>query len=197
MELWIPYNTLNIQNISLQPFHQTEAQKILIAPLKYTDNNITLNTVTILSPVLTVIHHDIVTGRIILDASVAPFFINKIQTLQETIAYTLCQHQAAFLGMHMDLTVEHFKKMLFSLITNKKLTLFMGGSARYVPVHTKDGVTAGVHEEFVAGQKLRIAFQLQGVSILANTQINPQQILEGQSLFRIRFQQAMKGIFVV
>jgi hypothetical protein len=98
----------------------------------------------------------------------------------------------------MDLTVEHFKKMLFSLITNKKLTLFMGGSARYVPVHQKDGTVApGVREEFVAGQKLRVAFQLQGVSILANTQINPQQILEGQSLFRIRFQQAMKGIFVV
>ncbi len=197
MELWIPYHTLNIQNIHIQPFHATDTSKVLIAPFKYVDNSLTLSTVIILSPPLQVIYHDMTTGRILLDASTAPFFVNKLQTLQETIAHTLCDNQASFLGIHMGLTAEHFRKMLFSLVNNKKLTLFMGGSARSVPIYSSSGSTTGIQREFQAGQRLRIAFQLQGLSILANPQINPQQILEGQSPFRIRFQQAMKAIYIV
>jgi hypothetical protein len=182
----------------MQPFHLSDTSKVLIAPFRYVDTTLTLNSVIILSPPLTVIHHDMTTGRILFDASTAPFFLNKLQTLQETIAQALYSNQASFLGIHMGLTTEHFKKMLFSLVNNKKLTLFMGGSARSVSIHSSSGTTTtGIHREFQMGQRLRIAFQLQGLSILANPQINPQQILEGQSPFRIRFQQATKAIFVI
>ena len=181
----------------MQPFHLSDTSKVLIAPFRYVDTTLTLNSVIILSPPLSVIHHDMTTGRILFDASTAPFFLNKLQTLQETIAQALYSNQASFLGIHMGLTTEHFKKMLFSLVNNKKLTLFMGGSARSVSIHNSSGTTTGIHREFQTGQRLRIAFQLQGLSILANPQINPQQILEGQSPFRIRFQQATKAIFVI
>ena len=124
MELWIPAQTLDIQYINLGSFQPSENQRVLVAPLKYKSPAVSLNTLTILTPTLTVIHHDPHTGRIVFDASEHPFFVSKLALLHEAMAMTLAQNQQTFFQFPLGLTADHFKRMLFPLVNNKRLTLF-------------------------------------------------------------------------
>ena len=180
MELWIPSQTLDVYNIQLLPFEPQISQKILVAPLKYIDNNVTLDTLVILTPTLEVIHHDLQTGKLILSLVDNSQFAIKLQMLQSYLASTLYLHQQTFFGfINPTLTAEIFKKMIFPLVYNKKLTIYMGASSRSVRVHEKVGACAGpgagtqappqhqgMTRQLNAGEKIRVALQLQGISIL-------------------------------
>lgn len=213
MEIWIPSQTLDIHNIHLRPFQSQLSQKILLAPLQYIDNAITLNNLTIVTPPIEVLHHDVQTGKLILNLAEQPMFATKMQLLQTYLASTLYTHQQSFFGFSNPvLTIDFFKRMLFPLVYNKKLTLFMGASARTVQVYKKGGAAAaaapGISEPLQQGAIIRVAFQLQGISILASPSL---AILQGLSVMpmntadisgvvnmcKIRFQQAMKAIYIV
>ncbi len=212
MEIWIPSQTLDIHNIHLRPFQSQLSQKILLAPLQYIDNAITLNNLTIVTPPAEVLHHDVQTGKLILNLAEQPMFATKMQMLQTYLASTLYAHQQSFFGFSNPvLTIDFFKRMLFPLVYNKKLTLFMGASARTVQVYKKGGAAAvapGISEPLQQGTIIRVAFQLQGISILASPSL---AILQGLSVMpvntadisgvvnmcKIRFQQAMKAIYIV
>ncbi len=211
MEIWIPSQTLDVHNIHMSPFQTHLSQKILLAPLKYVDTNITLNTLNILTPPLEVLHHDLTTGRIILSVADQGPFATKIQMLQNYLASTLYMHQQSFFGFtNPFLTVDFFKKMLFPLVYNKKMTLFMGSSAKTVQVYETGTATApvpGIQRIFRAGEFIRVALQLQGISILANPSFSIlQQLTEmpttadisgAVNMCKIRFQQNMKAIYVI
>jgi len=211
MEIWIPSQTLDIHNIHMSPFQVQLNQKVLIAPLKYVDTNITLNNLNILTPPLEVIFHDMQTGRLILNVADQPHFATKMQMLQTYLASTLYMHQQSFFGFtNPFLTIDFFKKMLFPLVYNKKLTLFMGASAKTVNIYEKDGVTTeqqGIRRQLKQGEVVRIALQLQGISILTNpalsilqtlTTIPTQTDISGViNMCKIRFQQYMKAIYVI
>ena len=216
MEIWIPSQTLDIHNIHMSPFQTQINQKVLIAPLKYIDTNITLNSLNILTPPLEVLFHDIQTGRLILSVADQPHFAIKMQMLQTYLASTLYMHQQSFFGFtNPFLTIEFFKKMLFPLVYNKKLTLFMGASAKTVSIYDKDGMVAatstqtpqGIQRVLKPGESIRIALQLQGISILTNPALSILQTLREIptqtdisgviNMCKIRFQQQMKAIYVI
>lgn len=199
MDLWIPAQTLDIQYINLGSFQHSENQRVLIAPLKYKSPTISLNTLTILTPTLTVIHHDPHTGRLVLDASEHPFFVSKLALLHEAMAMTLAQNQNTFFHFPLGLSVEHFKRMLFPLVNNKRLTLFMGASARTLKYTTGGGGPGDVFEGFpgvaISGQKMRVAFTLQGISVLSNSFAPTLVPIADPNIFRIRFQQSIAAVF--
>ena len=214
MELWIPSQTLDIHNIYISPFQSPPikqqsimSQKILIAPLKYIDNSVILNTVVILSPPLEVIHHDPHIGRLVLNVSNQHFFATKMQTLHSYLATSLCMNQQTYFGFtNPILTIDFFKKMIHPLIYNKRLTLFMGSSSRTVQVHKEDGtIELGLQNGLQQGQFIRVAFQLQGISILMNPSLTllqtlteiPTDISGIINICKIRFQQAVRGIFIM
>lgn len=192
------------------PFQSHLSQKILLAPLKYIDNAITLHNLTILTPPLELLHHDVQTGKLLLNVADQPHFATKMQMLQTFLASTLYMHQQTFFGFsNPALTVDFFKRMLFPLVYNKKLTLFMGPSARTVQVWGADGLQrVGCAAPLAPGTMMRVAFQLQGISILANPSLTILQSLQALptdaadisgviNMCKIRFQQALKAIYIV
>jgi hypothetical protein len=210
MELWIPSQTLDIYNIHVTPFQPQISQKIMVAPLKYIDNNVTLDNVVILTPPLEVIFHDLQSGKLILSLAEQQQFAVKLNTLQTYLASTLYLHQQTFFGfMNPILTAEFFKKLIFPLVYNKKLTIYMGASSRTVRVYEKNMaadavVHQGIHRSLVAGEKVRIALQLQGISILTTPALSilqsltaPQMDISGANMCRIRFQQSARAIYIV
>lgn len=195
MDLWIPAQTLDIQYINLGSFQPSENQRVLVAPLKYKSPAVTLNSLTILTPTLTVIHHDPHTGRLVLDASEHPFFVSKLALLHEAMAMTLAQNQQTFFHYPLGLTTEHFKKMLFPLVNNKRLTLFMGGSVRTLKYVAGGETHQGFTGVLPCGQKMRVAFTLQGISVLSNSFAPALLPLADLNSFRIRFQQSIAALF--
>lgn len=195
MDLWIPAQTLDIQYINLGVFQPSENQRVLVAPLKYKSPAVTLNSLTILTPTLTVIHHDPHTGRLVLDASEHPFFVSKLALLHDAMAMTLAQNQQTFFHYPLGLTTEHFKKMLFPLVNNKRLTLFMGASARTLKYVSGGETREGFSGVAMSGQKMRVAFMLQGISVLSNSFAPALMPLPDPNIFRIRFQQSIVALF--
>ena len=214
MELWIPSQTLDIYNVHMSPFQPQISQKIMVAPLKYIDTNVTLDNLVILTPPLEVIFHDIQSGKLILNLSDQSQFATKLSMMQTYLASTLFLHQQSFFGfINPVLTAEFFKRMIFPLVYNKKLTLYMGASSRSVKLHEKGcaaaaaaaaAATGGMYRSLVAGERVRVAFQLQGISILTTPALNilqsltvPQIDVSGTNMCKIRFQQNVKAIYVI
>jgi hypothetical protein len=191
------------------PFQGHISHKILMAPLKYIDNAITLHNLTILTPPLELLHHDLQTGKLVFSLADQPHFATKMHMLQTFLASTLYLHQQSFFGFsNPALTVDFFKRMLFPLVYNKKLTLFMGASARTVQVWTDGLQRTGCASAIAPGTVMRVAFQLQGISILANPSLTVLQSLTQLpeaaadisgvvSMCKIRFQQAMKAFYII
>ena len=205
MELWIPSQTLDIYNIHMSPFQTQISQKIAVAALKYIDNNVTLDNFVILTPPLEVIFHDLQSGKLILNLADHMQFAVKLNTLQTYLASTLYLHQQTFFGfVNPVLTAEFFKRLIFPLVYNKKLTIFMGASVRTVRVYEKGSSSQGLHRALIAGEKVRIALQLHGISILTTPALSILQSLSGSqidisgaNMCRIRFQQAVRAIYVI
>ncbi len=210
MELWIPSQTLDVYNVQMIPFQPQISQKIMVAPLKYIDNNVTLDNFVILTPALEVIHHDMQTGKLILSLVDHGQFATKLLMMQTYLASTLYLHQQTFFGfVNPTLTADFFKKMIFPLVYNKKLTIYMGASSRSVRVYEKaDGTSTspsiGIVRQLVAGEKVRVALQLLGISILTTPSINllqsltiPQIDVSGTNMCKIRFQQNVKAIYLI
>jgi hypothetical protein len=195
MELWIPAQTLDIQYINLGSFQPSENQRVLVAPLKYKSPAVSLNTLAILTPILTVIHHDPHTGRIVFDASDHPYFVSKMALLHEAMAITLAQNQQTLFHFPLGLTAEHFKRMLFPLVNNKRLTLFMGASVRTLKYASGSEIQEGFPGVALNGQKMRVAFTLQGISVLSNSFAPALIPISDPNIFRIRFQQSIAAIF--
>lgn len=203
MELWIPAQTLDVYNIQVMPFEPQISQKILVAPFKYIDTNVTLNNLIILTPTLEVIHHDLQTGKLILNLVENGQFATKLQMLQSYLASTLYLHQQTFFGVvNPALTADFFKKIIFPLVYNKKLTIYMGASSRTVRMYDKRVSGGAMHAEqgmtrqLVAGEKIRVALQLQGISILTTPSIL-QVDASGANMCKIRFQQNVKAIYMI
>ena len=212
MELWIPSQTLDIDNIHMAPFEQHASQKIMVAPIKYSDTNISLNNFITLTPPLEVLFHDIHSGKLVLSLVDHPVLATKLSKLQSYLAMTLFINQQSFFGfVNPLLTAEMFRKMLFPIAYNKKLTIYMGSSAQSVRVYGQassagersgSSCTTGLQSALVQGEKVRIAFQLHGLSILTHPSIPLLQALmplqtdaSGGSICKIRFQQSVKAIY--
>ncbi len=189
----------------MSPFEPQISQKIMIAPLKYIDNNVTLSNFVILTPPLEVLFHDLQTGKLVLSLAEHATFATKLSTMQAYLATTLYLHQQSFFGfVNPTLTTDFFRRMIFPLVYNKKLTLYMGNSAQSVRVYGSGSVQQGMQLALQQGEKVRIAFQLHGISILTNPSISILQTLipiqtdvSGANLCKLRFQQSVKAIYKI
>jgi hypothetical protein len=189
----------------MSPFEPQLSQKIMIAPLKYIDNNVTLSNFVILTPPLEVLFHDLQTGKLVLSLAEHATFATKLSTMQAYLATTLYLHQQSFFGfVNPTLTTDFFRRMIFPLVYNKKLTLYMGNSAQSVRVYGSGPVQQGMQSALQQGEKVRIAFQLHGISILTHPSISILQTLlpiqtdaSGGNLCKLRFQQSVKAIYRV
>lgn len=181
MELFIPAQTLDVGKIHLSNFKQMEGRNTMsIAPLHYIDQYIKLKNVTILTPPLTVINHDINTSRIQLDTSEHSMFSMKIYTLQEYLLSTLFLHQQTLFGTIF--TQEILKSMFKTLIYKNKMTLFLGASSRTLKYVDSSKETIGLNEHIPSGSKIRCAIHLQGIGLIPGQQIH------------FRFQHSLKSI---
>ncbi len=190
----------------MSPFEPQLSQKIMIAPLKYIDNNVTLSNFVILTPPLEVLFHDLQTGKLVLSLAEHGTFATKLSTMQAYLATTLYLHQQSFFGfVNPTLTTDFFRRSIFPLVYNKKLTLYMGNSAQSVRIYGSGvGPQQGMQSALQQGEKVRIAFQLHGISILTHPSISILQTLmpiqtdaSGASLCKLRFQQSVKAIYKV
>jgi len=181
MELFIPAQTLDVGKIHLSNFKQMEGRNtISIAPLHYIDQTIKLKNITILTPPLIVINHDMNTGRIQLDTSGQSMFSMKIYTLQEYLLSTLFLHQQTLFGTMF--TQEILKSMFKTLIYKNKMTLFLGISARTLKYVDSTKETIGLNEQIPTGTKVRCAIHLQGIGLVPSQHIH------------FRFQHSLKSI---
>ena len=206
MELWIPSQTLDIDNIHITPFEQHASQKIMVAPIKYSDTNISLSNFITLTPPLEVLFHDVHSGKLVLSLVDHPVLATKLSKLQSYLAMTLFINQQSFFGfVNPLLTADMFRKIIFPIAYNKKLTIYMGSSAQSVRVYGSSGsCTTGLQSALVQGEKVRIAFQLHGLSILTHPSVSILQALmpiqtdvSGGSICKLRFQQSVKAIYMV
>jgi len=183
MELIIPSQTLEVNKIHLSSFQSIDNRgNISLAPFNYIDQSITIKNILLLTPPLTVINHDIHTGRLQLDTSEHHNFSTKLYTLQEYLLSTLFVHQQSLFGIV--LTQDGLRSLFKTLIYKNKLTLFLGMSSRTLK-YIKDGKEQiGLNEQLSPGSKLRCIIHLQGIAL---TPGNP---------FTFRFQHSIKSIII-
>jgi hypothetical protein len=183
MELIIPSQTLEVNKIHLSSFQPIDNRgHISLAPFHYNDQSITLKNIHLLTPPLTVINHDINTGRIQLDTSDHSHFSTKLYTLQEYLLSTLFVHQQSLFGVV--LTQDGLRSLFKTLIYKNKLTLFLGSSTRTLKYVKNNKEQLGLSEQIPQGTKIRCIINLQGIALMTG---NP---------FTFRFQHAIKSIIV-
>ena len=183
MELIIPAQTLEVNKINLSSFQPIDNRGHLsLAPFHYIDHSITLKSINLLTPPLTVISHDITTGRIQLDTSEHTHFSTKMYTLQEYLLSTLFVHQQSLFGII--LTQDGLRSLFKTLIYKNKLTLFLGSSVRTLKYIKNSKEQIGLHEQIPQGTKIRCIINLQGIALMHG---NP---------FTFRFQHNIKSIIL-
>jgi len=82
MLLAAPYQTIEISNISVLPYH-TDKKERTVAPIHYAKNGLIMQGFTILSPPLVVTSYDASTNRLQLNTANNRVFANKIIAIQD------------------------------------------------------------------------------------------------------------------
>ena len=147
MILTIPYTELQTQHMRLYP-KTVDRRSRELYPLGYVQEQVQLSDIPILSPPLTFVSYDIVTGRLVFDCSKQRGFISKILSIQKFIKTTSLP----------ELSREKVEEMLQTLYQGKTLTLYTFPSTA---VHTGSGISSVT--ELKSGTSVRIALRLYGV----------------------------------
>ena len=147
MILTIPYTELQTQHMRLYP-KTVDRRSRELYPLGYVQEQVQLSDIPILSPPLTFVSYDIVTGRLVFDCSKQRGFISKILSIQKFIKTTILP----------ELSREKVEEMLQTLYQGKTLTLYTFPSTA---VHTGSGISSVT--ELKSGTSVRIALRLYGV----------------------------------
>ena len=87
MLLAAPYQTIEIANISVLPYH-TDKKERIVAPIHYTKNGLIMQGFTLLSPPLVVTSYDASLNRLQLNTTNHRGFINKLMAIQDYFSQT-------------------------------------------------------------------------------------------------------------
>lgn len=147
MILTIPYTELQLHHMRLYP-KTVDRRSRELYPLGYVHDQFQLADVPLLTPPLTFLSYDVVTGRLIFDCSKQRGFIGKILSIQKFIKNTILP----------ELSREKVDEMLQVLYQGKTLTLYTFPSTA---VHTAGGISSVT--ELKSGTSVRIAIRLYGV----------------------------------
>jgi hypothetical protein len=87
MLLAVPYQTIELSNIVVQPFHIDKKDK-LVAPIHYKKAGLVMQGFTVLSPPLTVSSYDSSMNRLQLNITDQRSFANKFIAIQDSLSQT-------------------------------------------------------------------------------------------------------------
>jgi hypothetical protein len=181
MEWCIPLQKLEVSKVQIGSLYVQNVKgtkdKKPLAPLAYIDGQSVFQSLHILLPHLTVESYDPLNGRleILIDS---PQAVAKLQALQTSLLNTVSQQQVAWFGSNT-LRKEDIQRFFQPMIEEKRLHLYCpilhppqegADGKRFLQNVTKvwseniwyDGLRPGLLK---AGQRVRIALQLQGISL--------------------------------
>ena len=87
MLLAVPYQTIEVANIHVQPFY-TDKKNRQLAPIQYTKGTLVTQGFTVLSPPVVVISYDSSMNRLQLNITGQRAFANKIMAIQDLLSQT-------------------------------------------------------------------------------------------------------------
>lgn len=161
MILAVPYQTLEISRVHLNPF-QSDAKGRSIAPLSYKDLAIETNDLCILTPPLTVLDYDSTTSRLRFDLKDQKQFQIKLSTLQQYLISTFYLHRMQLL--EKDYTMDEIQALFQCLLIDDIFSSFVYPTTN---VRKEDGTAIKI-TDIRPGDKVRFSICIQGI-IIVNT----------------------------
>lgn len=172
MEWCVPLQKLEVGKIRIGTLStRTYKDKKTLAPLAYMDGHMLMPVLSLLLPHLTVESYNPHTGRLnlIMDS---PWILHKIQAIQTSLLNAIYTNQQTWFGSHA-YTIASISSLFQPMIEGNKLHLYCpstlvekkkGGGSMKVWKDNEwfEGVEPGL---FVPGQRIRVALQVQGVSL--------------------------------
>lgn len=156
MLLAVPYHTLEIGRIHIDPFRPDRKQRPL-APLTYRDTYINTLDLTLITPSLTLIEYEPLRNRLALDASAFPIFQTKFNALQDYIVNLMHLEGNAFFGR--DIGPDALRTMLQPLLIGQQLVVYTYPTLQ---VQLKEDTVCSL-SEVKPGTKLVVALRIHGI----------------------------------
>lgn len=181
MILTVPYQTLEISRVHLNPFVKDNKGRS-IASLVYKDSAIEINDLSILTPPLKVLDYDSKTSRLRFDLKDQKAFETKLSTLQTYLISTFYLHRLSLLGN--DYTHEEIQHLFQNLLVDNIFSAFVYPTTN---IRKEDGSSVKMNT-IKAGDSVRFAICIQGV-IIINTNYG--------KFFRLRIQHHVPVVWLV
>lgn len=156
MMLTIPYQTLEIPNIHINPFKNDNKGRA-IAPLVYKDCSVDINDVNLLTPPLVVENYDPTSCRMTLSIRDMRSFSKKMQLLQEFLINTFFVHRYTLLGHNA--TIDEIRQQFQMLATPDILTIFVYPNIELKNMRGETQTVASI----TPGDVIRCNVKLQGI----------------------------------
>ena len=161
MNLAIPYQTLEIGRVHMNPFH-LDTKGRSISQLLYNDTTVNMNDFIILSPPLRVIEYDRASGRLRFDTTNTSQFVTKFNTLQQYIISTLFLHRLQF--FQYDYSHADIETMFQPLMDGNVFSVFVYPATM---IRKRDGEGMSVNM-LSPGDTVRFPIYIHGVMLLSN-----------------------------
>lgn len=196
MEWCVPLQKMEVGKIRIGNLtNRSHKEKKPLAPLAYIDGQMIMPVLSLLLPHLVVDSYNPTTGRLDLIVE-SPWIMNKIQAIQLSLMNAIHTNQQAWFGSHTFNSM-NISSLFQPMIEGNKLHLYCpstlvekrkgGGS---IKVWKENEWLEGVRPGFlVPGQRIRVAIQIQGVSLQIGTNDN-------EWTGRCRLQHRILGILV-
>jgi hypothetical protein len=170
MEWTIPIQKLELGyiNIGHQWTRRGEYIQKPMAPLSYFGPQFRLPSLSVLFPPLTVIEHNVSTGKLVLDMGESSLANIKLSALQETLVNSILYHQSSW--FKSSYTKEEIKTGFIPIFHENKLILhcpIVPSTAKGVPCYTKGKwLKQTTSNELQPGARIRLAVKIHGISFL-------------------------------
>lgn len=196
MEWCVPLQKMEVGKIRIGNLtNRSHKEKKPLAPLAYIDGQMIMPVLSLLLPHLVVDCYNPTTGRLDLTVD-SPWIMNKIQAIQTSLINAIHTNQQAWFGSHA-FNPLNISSLFQPMIEGNKLHLYCpstlvekrkgGGSIKvWKDTEWVEGVRPGF---LVPGQRIRVAIQIQGVSLQIGTNDN-------EWTGRCRLQHRILGILV-
>ncbi len=163
MEWCIPIQTFQVEHVQLGTLMRGSKPML---PLAYKDSDFQFPCLTLLLPTLSVVSYDPLNGRLVLSLSEHTQTLSKLQTFQDMLlTAVVSQHMNWFAGNPK--RSQDIRAGFQPMIQNGELHLYYPLSDNVdqrIPVYRGGHWTSGKTQPLKAGERVRIAFRLYGVS---------------------------------
>lgn len=162
MEWCIPIQTFQVENIQLGTLMRGSKPML---PLAYKDSDFQFPCLTILLPTLPVVSYDPLNGRLVLSLSEHTQTLSKLQTFQDMLLTAVISHNTNWFAGNPK-RAQDVRAGFQPMIQNGELHLYYPLSEigdQRIPVY-RGGWVSGKSQPLKAGDRIRIAFRLYGIS---------------------------------